>query len=535
MRRRSRFVGFALFGGLLATACGGSGSSGSETQATVDPGVKEGIGQAFGGGQTPANGSGSSTTAASAIPKTLAEWDALGDRERATIVKKIKDSKWGKSADGKTLTGPAGFTIDLSKCPGGWSETEGVTDDQVKIGHTTALSGPAGDFGNGARAMEVIFDYYSKKDVFTDHGKTRKVNLIVKDDGYDAARTIPLVDELIDSEKVFAMWTLGSPTGLKVYDKLNQRCIPHPLEPTGHPAWADPVNHPWTTGLQLAYSTEAVLWGAFIDQHIGEFPTDRKVKIASLVANSDYGKAYDTGFRAYIAQSPNKDRFEYFNEVADVGAPTIKDPLTTIGSKQPDVFIMMSGGVQCTQVIQEVAQNGMKEKTKYLFTSQNCKSASYVGKDKVGGDGSASNGWWIGGGGIRDLNSPSEDGNPYIQWGRQLLESKGINYRASGNFGLGFEYAYPMIQAIRIAGELDGGLTRSNLILAFRSMDLTHPMLLPGIKFNMNGNADAYFIEGSDISRYDSAKQQWVQQGDVIDLSGKTKPCAFDQSTSTCK
>jgi hypothetical protein len=83
-----------------------------------------------------------------------------------------------------------------------------------------------------------------------------------------------------------------------------------------------------------------------------------------------------------------------------------------------------------------------------------------------------SNSWWIVGGGIRDLNWLQGTTTPYIQWGRQLLESKGINYRASGNFGLGFDYAYPMIQAIRT--------------------------------------------------------------GDVIDLSGKTKPCAFDQSASTC-
>ena len=60
-------------------------------------------------------------------------------------------------------------------------------------------------------------------------------------------------------------------------------------------------------------------------------------------------------------------------------------------------------------------------------------------------------------------------------------------------------------------------------------------MLLPGIKYNMNGNADAYLTEGSDISRYDSAKQQWLQQGDIVELSGKSKTCAFDQAASVCR
>ena len=35
----------------------------------------------------------------------------------------------------------------------------------------------------------------------------------------------------------------------------------------------------------------------------------------------------------------------------------------------------------------------------------------------------------------------------------------------------------------------------------------------------MDGNTDAYFIEGSDIARYDAAAQAWKQQGNVIELS----------------
>jgi hypothetical protein len=64
-------------------------------------------------------------------------------------------------------------------------------------------------------------------------------------------------------------------------------------------------------------------------------------------------------------------------------------------------------------------------------------------------------------------------------------------------------------------------------------MDMTNPMTLPGIKFNMNGNADAYFLEGSDISRWDATKQAWEQQS-IVDLSGQTKPCAYSQSTGRC-
>jgi hypothetical protein len=51
----------------------------------------------------------------------------------------------------------------------------------------------------------------------------------------------------------------------------------------------------------------------------------------------------------------------------------------------------------------------------------------------------------------------------------------------------------------------------------------------------MNGNKDAYFLEGSDLSVWDSAKQQWVLQGNVIELSGKSKNCSWDTTAAACR
>jgi hypothetical protein len=92
-----------------------------------------------------------------------------------------------------------------------------------------------------------------------------------------------------------------------------------------------------------------------------------------------------------------------------------------------------------------------------------------------------------------------------------------------------------MVQGLQIADALPGGLTRSNFITALRTFDMTNPFLLPGIGFNMNGNADAYFIEGGIYQTYNSQTQGWESQGKVIDLSGKSHDCAWDQATSTCK
>ena len=105
------------------------------------------------------------TSTTSAAPTTAATGDVdrrLPHRSRSgrrsgpssatAIVKRIKDNKWGKSADGKTLTGPEGFTIDLTKCPAGWSDTEGLTDTTIKIGHADRrCRAPYADYGNLAQ------------------------------------------------------------------------------------------------------------------------------------------------------------------------------------------------------------------------------------------------------------------------------------------------------------------------------------------------------------------------------------------------
>jgi ABC-type branched-subunit amino acid transport system substrate-binding protein len=536
MRRAQRRALAGLLGlALIGAACGGDDSSGGSGTAQVDEGVKNEVQNQLNATTTTA--AGTATTAPAKAPATMDEWLALWDTERAAVVKKIKDGGFGLSADGKTVTGPGDFKMDLSKCAPGWSNTEGLTDTEIRIGLTMAQSGTLADYGNIGRGMDVLWGYQNDKGGFKDSaGKTRKLTMITKDDGYDAARTIPLVDELIDSEKVFIVWTLGSPNTLKTYDKLNQRCIPQPFSMTGHPAWGDPVNHPWTTGMALSYTSEAVLWGAFIEKHLDELlGPNGKVTVGALVMNNDFGKAYDVGFRGYLANSPIKDKIDYQPELVEPSAPTITDAMTTVASKNPQVFIAMTAGTSCTQAVTEVAQNGMKEKAKYLFTGQPCKGSSFMGKDKVGGDGSASDGWWIAGGGNIDGNAPAQDNNPFVKWARDLLAAKGYNYKSSANLLGGFLYGWPFWQALQIAGELPGGLTRTNLIVAMRSMEMTNPNLLKGIRFNMNGNKDAYPIEGSEIARYDFAQQTWIQQGDIVELSGKSANCAWDQAAGSCK
>jgi hypothetical protein len=344
-----------------------------------------------------------------------------------------------------------------------------------------------------------------------------------------------LIDELLTSEKAFLVMTTGTPATLKVYDKVNQYCVPHPMVVSGSPAWGDPVNRPWTVGGLFAYNTEAQIWGSYIDKNIAELTKDGgKVRVVALVAASDFGAAYESSFKSVIAASPNKDKIEFFVERLEITSPTITDAMTNLNAKNPNVFITMTGAGHCPQIINEVAQNGMDKKLKVKFMSSVCKSSAYVGKDKVGGDGMQSDGWLIVGGGQKDINVATTQGDAFSKWAIDFLAKNNLESKSSSQLGNGFYPAWILSQSLIVGGELPGGLTRSNFITALRAFEGTSPVHLKGVKINMNGNKDAYLLEGSDLSKYDAKAQTWVVQGDIIELSGKTSNCVWNPSAMAC-
>lgn len=79
------------------------------------------------------------------------------------------------------------------------ADVPGVTDKEVVIGVTTPLSGPAALWGVTAAGMKAWAEHVNEQGGI--HG--RKINLIVKDDGYDPARGLANLQEM--KGKVFAV------------------------------------------------------------------------------------------------------------------------------------------------------------------------------------------------------------------------------------------------------------------------------------------------------------------------------------------
>ena len=517
---------------LVAAACGGSddddgaaegddaveasGEEGEEGAGAVDEeAADEAVAEAA---DEEASDEGGST--ATNIEELEEEWAATRQGIIDDLTAGIESGEYG-IGDDNILRGASGFEIDLNGCPADWSDTEGI-GDTIKIGHPGVQSGNLAAYGNMGLGWEVYLDYVNET-----HGGIDgiPIELLRRDDGYEATRTIELVAELLQTEKPLVMHTLGSPNSLAVYDTLNDNCVPHLFTATGHPAWGDPVAHPWTTSNQMSYSTEAILWGTWIKQNMA----DRlPVTVAGLVIDNDFGLAYEEGMKAYAEENP--DVIAEFNPIRhDPAAPTVTNEMTTIAASDPDVFISMTAGNPCLLAVQEAGNNGLNDGETALFAPSVCKSPS----EFMLPAGEVSDNWRIVGGGQIANTDPQYADDPYVSWANEMIEAAGYDSNVGLFFtGFGF-FAWQTVETLRIAAELPGGLSRTNIMLAVRSLDLEHPALIDGIKFAVDGNEDAYFVEGSDISRFDFANETWVQEGGIVDLNGSSPNCTFVDGVCT--
>ena len=105
--------------------------------------------------------------------------------------------------------------------------TPGITKTQILIGGTVPLSGQASAFGSVGPAANAYFKYVN------DHGGVngRKIKYLYRDDGYDPSRTLDQTRELVEQDKVFAIFnTVGTEHNVAIRAYLNAVKVPQVLD-----------------------------------------------------------------------------------------------------------------------------------------------------------------------------------------------------------------------------------------------------------------------------------------------------------------
>ena len=370
----------------------------------------------------------------------------------------------------------------------------GVTDKEIKLGHTNPYSGPLSAYGVIGKAEAAYWTMVNDKGGING----RKVNFISYDDGFSPPKTVEMVRKLVEDDHVFAIFQLlGTPTNTVVHKYLNQKKVPQLFVATGASKWGDPKNFPWTMGWQPDYSTEGGIYAKhMLAQHKGE-------KIGVLWQNDDSGKDYVGGFMKGLGKE--NEKMVVASVSYEVTDPTVDSQIIQLKNSGATVFFNDAAPKQAAQAIRKVADLGWKPAHYLANVSASVTSVlKPAGLDNSQGIITAAY-----------LKNPTDaqwaTSPDFIEWKAWMAK-----YHPTGNASDSFNaYAYAVSATMHDCLKRCGDdLTRANLMKQAASMkDLVVPMLLPGIKINTSPT-DFYPIQSVRLQRFKG--ETWELFGDVL-------------------
>ncbi|OFW97754.1 MAG: branched-chain amino acid ABC transporter substrate-binding protein [Alphaproteobacteria bacterium RIFCSPHIGHO2_12_FULL_66_14] len=370
---------------------------------------------------------------------------------------------------------------------------DGATDKEIKIGHTNPYSGPASSYGVIGKAEEAYWKSVNDRGGING----RMVKFITLDDGYSPPKTVELVRQLVEQEKVLSLFnTLGTPTNTAIHKYMNQKKVPHLFLATGASKWGKPKEFPWTMGYQPDYHTEAVIYAKHVLANV------KDPKIAVLMQNDDYGKDYWEGFKEGLGKDANKVVKHVTYEVTD---PTVDSQVIQMKDSGANVFFNISIPKFAAQSMRKAAEIGWRP-AQYLnnVSGQVTTTMKPAGFDNVQGVITAA---WL-----KDPTDKQWADDAEMKTWREWM----AKYNPNGNVGdVNYVYAYSvsflMEQTLKKCGD---NLTRANLMRQAAShQKLRVPLLLPGITVSTSPT-DFYPVQAVQLQRFKG--ETWELFGNVL-------------------
>lgn len=176
---------------------------------------------------------------------------------------------------------------------GSAGSTVGVTDDSIKIGAHFPLTGVAAPgYSEIPLGHKAYYDFVNAQGGING----RKIEYVVKDDGYNPSNTSTVTNELVLQDQIFGMVAgLGTPTHSAVVDFLNDEEVPDLFVSSGSLMWGDdPQARPWSFGWQPDYEIEGKIIGQYIKENMPE------AKVGLFLQDDDFGENGEAGVRRFI-------------------------------------------------------------------------------------------------------------------------------------------------------------------------------------------------------------------------------------------
>jgi ABC-type branched-subunit amino acid transport system substrate-binding protein len=369
----------------------------------------------------------------------------------------------------------------------------GASDTEIKIGHTNPYSGPASSYGVIGKTIQAYWKSVNEAGGING----RKVNFITYDDGYSPPKTVELVRQLVEQDKVLCTFnTLGTPTNTAIHKYMNAKKVPMLFVATGASKWGKPKEFPWTMGFQPDYHTEGVIYAKHLLANV------KDPKIAVLMQNDDYGKDYWEGFKEGLGKDANKVVKHATYETTD---PTVDSQVIQLKDSGANVFFNIAIPKFAAQAMRKAGDIAWKP-TIYLnnVSSSVASAMKPAGFENVQGVITAQY--------LMDPTDKQWDTNDdmkkWVEWMKK--HNAGASLQDASNV---FAYAVSslMHETLKKCGD---NLTHENVMKqAANHQKLKLPLLLPGITVSTSPT-DYYPIQAVQLSRFKG--ETWELFGDVM-------------------
>jgi branched-chain amino acid transport system substrate-binding protein len=386
--------------------------------------------------------------------------------------------------------------VGLPTALAGSTSDPGITSTTILLGGTSPLTGPAAAYASVARGANAYFESVDAKGGVAG----RKIEYKVLDDGYNPANTIQATRQLVEQDKVFAIFnTLGTEVNLAIRDYLNGLKVPQLFAASGATTFGRDVSrYPWTIGFQPSYQAEGWVLGQYLAK------TKKRGKVAVLFQNDDYGKDLLGGFKRGLRRSGVKVTAAQPYEVT---APDVSSQVAKLKASGAGIFAIFATPKFAIQAY--VFANRLGWRPAVINNAVSAASnimllASEGGKNKTVNGTVALNF-------LKDPSDARWKKDPGMRTYRAIMAkyAKGANV-ADVYHVYGMAVAYETVSLFKRMG---ANPTRAGLMARARSMnDPSNPFLLPGVAVK-TGPGDGFPIQQGQLQRW--TKGHWVPFGGI--------------------
>jgi len=370
----------------------------------------------------------------------------------------------------------------------------GVTSKEILIGGTVPLSGPASAFGTVGAGANAYFKHVNARGgIFG-----RKIRYVYRDDGYDPSRTISQTRELVQQDKVFAIFnTVGTEHNVAIRAYLNAAKVPQIFGGTGASVIArEHKKYPWTMGYLPSFAGEGAIYGRYVVAH------RPKARIAVLFENSDYGRDLVRGLERGLGKRASRIVAKASYEVTDAD---VNSQMSKLRRSKADTFMLFALPQQAIQSF--VYAYKLKWHPRF-FVSAVSVEPSVMAVARLGTNGKETNGA-LSVAFVKDPTSPSWAKDKGVALYRRIMKRHFPKGKQSNVYNFyGMTVAFSMVDALKKAGRSP---TRESLRRAMTHMnERNNPFLLPGV--TVTTTESNYFpIAKARMARY--VKTRWVLFG----------------------